>query len=140
VIVAEVDALARRAGKILPKDKLGLVAFMETLDVAESTIEFGEGDKKEKKPTRDWLRGFLKTLPKAVEFNERGARTGADGEPAPIRSSRPRSSRARGGVPGDREEGRPHRRHRERRRAREGAGERLTNPHTPRREHMANPI
>ncbi len=71
VLVAEVDALVA-AGKILPKDKLGLVAFMETLP-AESTIEFGEGDKKEKKPSVDWLRGFLKALPKAVEFKERGA-------------------------------------------------------------------
>lgn len=71
-IVAEVDALVA-AGKILPKDKAGLVAFMETLPT-ESTIEFGEGDKKEKKPSIDWLRGFLKTLPKAVEFSARVAR------------------------------------------------------------------
>jgi hypothetical protein len=67
----EVDVLVA-AGKILPKDKAPLVAFMETLD-AGAVIEFGEGDKKEKKPSIEWLRGFLKTLPKAVEFAERGA-------------------------------------------------------------------
>jgi hypothetical protein len=70
LIVGEVDALIA-AGKILPKDKLGLVAFMEVLPEG-GIVEFGEGDKKEKKPSIDWLRGFLKTLPKAVEFKERG--------------------------------------------------------------------
>lgn len=70
-ITAEVDALVA-AGKILPKDKSGLVAFMETLP-ADTKIEFGESDKKIATPGIDWLRGFLKTLPKAVEFKERGA-------------------------------------------------------------------
>lgn len=70
-IAAEVKALIA-AGKILPKDEAGLVAFMETLP-ADAKIEFGEGDKKVNTPTIDWLRGFLKTLPKAVEFKERGA-------------------------------------------------------------------
>lgn len=70
-IVAEVDELVK-AGKLLPKDKAGLVAFMETLP-ADTKIEFGEGDKKIATPGIDWLRGFLKTLPKAVEFKERGA-------------------------------------------------------------------
>lgn len=70
-ISAEVDALVA-AGKLLPKDKAGLVAFMETLP-AGTTIEFGEAGKKVTTPTIDWLRGFLKTLPKAVEFRERGA-------------------------------------------------------------------
>jgi len=73
-ISAEVKALVT-AGKILPKDEAGLVAFMETLP-ADAKIEFadaGTGDKKVNTPTIDWLRGFLKTLPKAVEFKERGA-------------------------------------------------------------------
>lgn len=77
LIVGGVDTLIA-AGKILPKDKAGLVAFMEALP-ADGIVEFGEGDKKEKKPTIDWLRGFLSTLPKAVEFKERGA-GGADTE------------------------------------------------------------
>lgn len=70
-IGAEVDELVK-AGKVLPKDKAGLVAFMET-QPAGTTIEFGEGDQKVSTPGIDWLRGFLKTLPKAVEFKERGA-------------------------------------------------------------------
>ena len=78
LIVANVDALVT-AGNILPKDKLGLVAFMELLPTSEgSTIEFGEGDKKVKTPAIDWLRSFLKTLPKAVEFKERVADDGAE--------------------------------------------------------------
>jgi hypothetical protein len=77
VIVADVEALVV-AGKLLPKDKLGLVAFMEALPVAALAIEFGEGDKKVKTPPIDWLRGFLKALPKAVEFRERGADAGGE--------------------------------------------------------------
>lgn len=76
LIVAEVDVLVA-AGTLLPKDKLGLVAFMETLPVA-GTIEFGEGDKKVTTPSIDWLRGFLKTMPRAVEFKERGADEGGE--------------------------------------------------------------
>ena len=70
-IGAEIDELVK-AGKVLPKDKPGLVAFMKPLP-ADTKIEFGEGDKKVNTPSIDWLRGFLKTLPKAVEFKERAA-------------------------------------------------------------------
>ena len=56
-------------GKLLPKDKDGVVAFMATLP-ADGVVEFGEGDGKQSTPSGDWLRGFLTGLPKQVEFAE----------------------------------------------------------------------
>lgn len=82
-VIAEREATARTAeitefveglaaaGKILPKDKPGLVAFMTGANEA-GVIEFGEGDKKESKAANEWLRGFLSGLPKQVEFREIG--------------------------------------------------------------------
>jgi hypothetical protein len=61
---------AIKDGKILPKDKDGLVAFMDAL--ADGVVEFGEGDKATKKPQADFLRDFIGALPKQVEFRERG--------------------------------------------------------------------
>lgn len=82
-VIAEREAKARTAeitefvegltaaGKVLPKDKHGLVAFMSGANEA-GVIEFGEGDKKESKAATEWLRGFLSSLPKQVEFGELG--------------------------------------------------------------------
>ncbi len=61
-----------KAGKVLPAHKVGLVEFMAGLS-ADAVIEFGEGDKKEKKPALDWLKGYLGAQPKVVEFAEKGA-------------------------------------------------------------------
>lgn len=57
-------------GKILPRDKDGLVAFMSAEKPAD-VIEFGEGDAKTKINGLDWLqKEFLAKLPKQVEFGE----------------------------------------------------------------------
>jgi hypothetical protein len=57
-------------GKILPRDKDGLVAFMSAEKPAD-VIEFGEGDAKTKVAGLDWFqKEFLAKLPKQVEFGE----------------------------------------------------------------------
>lgn len=80
--IAEQEAAARRKqhaefadalvkdGKVLPKDRDGLVAFLQTIDT-HTVIEFGEGDKKQAPAAMAWFSEFLKNLPKAVEFKER---------------------------------------------------------------------
>lgn len=69
-------------GRILPKDKPGLAAYLTGPD-ASGVIEFGEGDAKTSAPANDWLRSFLAALPKRVEFGEvagsNNAITGGDG-------------------------------------------------------------
>lgn len=66
-------------GKVLPKDRDGLVAFLQAIN-ADTVIEFGEGDKKQTPAAGAWFAEFLKQLPKAVEFKER-AGGGAPEEP-----------------------------------------------------------
>jgi hypothetical protein len=61
-----------KAGKVLPVHRDGLVAFMGSL-ASESAIEFTEGTATKSVAPADWLRGFLETLPKQVDFSERGA-------------------------------------------------------------------
>lgn len=58
-----------KAGKVLPRDKAGLIAYLSGAD----TIEFAEADATVQKPAADWLRGFLVGLPVQVDFAERGA-------------------------------------------------------------------
>lgn len=58
-----------KEGRLLPADKAGAVQFMAALD-AGSTIEFGEGDDKKTPKALDWFQGFLKRIPKQVEFSE----------------------------------------------------------------------
>mgnify|MGYP001559360850 CR=1 FL=1 len=76
-----VEGLAT-SGKILPKDKPGLAAYL-TGPSASGVIEFGEGDAKITQPANEWLRNFLTALPKQVEFSEvagsKHAVTGGDG-------------------------------------------------------------
>lgn len=73
-IATKVKALVA-AGKVLPKDEAAVVEFAMAQAV-DGTIEFGEGDKKVKKPAGAWFLEFLEALPKRVDFKERGA--GAD--------------------------------------------------------------
>lgn len=75
-IVGTVDGLIK-AGKILPAQKDGLVAFMAALP-AGGVVEFGEGDKKVSQPAGVWLAKFLSDLPKVVEFKELGAGDGSE--------------------------------------------------------------
>lgn len=62
------------AGKVLPRDRDGLVVFMASLN-ADGVIEFGEGDAKQSPTVMAWFGKFLENLPKAVDYSER---TGAD--------------------------------------------------------------
>jgi hypothetical protein len=69
---AEAAAFAERlveAGKVLPKDRDALVAFMDGLD-AEAAIEFGEGDERRRHGAGEWLQEFLEALPPRVDFGE----------------------------------------------------------------------
>jgi hypothetical protein len=58
-----------KAGQLPPTHKLGLVAFMASLD-PDGALEFGEGDAKKSEPTLGWLKGFLSSLPKQIAFGE----------------------------------------------------------------------
>lgn len=71
-----VDALVAE-GKVLPKHRDGLVAFMSSPEV-EQELEFGEGDAKTKTTGRKFVESFLKELPVSVDYGERGAQTAPD--------------------------------------------------------------
>lgn len=58
------------AGQLLPRDQAGMVAYMEGPNDA-GVIEFGEGDDKKSAQPNEWLRMFLRGLPKQVDFAER---------------------------------------------------------------------
>jgi hypothetical protein len=66
---ALVDDLVKQ-GRVLPKHRDGLVAFMANQD-AEGALEFGEGKDATKTTGRDFLETFLKELPVAVDYSER---------------------------------------------------------------------
>ncbi len=70
--VAEFVGELVKAGKVLPKDEAGLVAYMAGPNES-GVIEFGEGDAKVSKPSGEWLREFLTGLPKQVDYSERSA-------------------------------------------------------------------
>lgn len=70
----EVAAFAEQLvkdGKLLPREKDGLVAFMAGLS-DEDTVSFAEGGKTVETSADKWLRGFLEGLPERVDFAERG--------------------------------------------------------------------
>lgn len=68
---ARVDKLVD-AGRVLPRDRDGLIEFLEAQD-GEAVVEFGEGSGAVKTPAREWFLEFLEHLPKAVDYAERGA-------------------------------------------------------------------
>lgn len=70
--IAEFVTTLVKAGKILPRDQAGLVAYMAGPNEA-GVIEFGEGDDKKTTPPAEWLRTFLDGLPKQVDYQERAA-------------------------------------------------------------------
>jgi len=78
-IAARVKAVVT-AGRILPRDLESAVAFAASLDAA-ATIEFGQGEAKEKKPAAEWFLAFLEAQPVRVDFTER-SRAGADADQA----------------------------------------------------------
>ncbi|WP_027855211.1 hypothetical protein [Marinobacterium litorale] len=67
------------AGKVLPRDRDGLVAFMDGLNDAE-VVEFADGDQTIKKPSATWFREFLDRLPEQVSFSEHSAQEDTDEE------------------------------------------------------------
>lgn len=60
-----------KEGKVLPRDREGLVELLAATPATE--LEFAEGDAaaKVKAPANTWLRGFLSRLPVQVDFSER---------------------------------------------------------------------
>lgn len=65
-------------GKLLPRDRDGLVAFMAGLEDSD-TVSFADGETTVSKPSGEWLRDFLQGLPQQVDFAER---SGAEEEEA----------------------------------------------------------
>ena len=65
-----------KAGKVLPRDKAGLVAYLSA-DGSANAIEFADAEGATvTKPADAWLREFLTALPVQVDFAERGAPEG----------------------------------------------------------------
>jgi len=67
------------AGKVLPAERDGLVAFMSKLDDAGEAVEFGEGKDAVKKSPFDFMASFLEQRPPRVDFAEHSR---PDGEEA----------------------------------------------------------
>lgn len=74
-----VDDLVKQ-GRVLPKHRDGLVAFMANQD-AEDVLEFGEGRDATKTTGREFLEEFLQELPVAVDYAERAGAGGDDTDP-----------------------------------------------------------
>jgi hypothetical protein len=71
----EIAAFAEQlvsAGKVLPREQEGLVAFMAGLSDSD-TVSFAAEGVQVSKPTGTWLREFLNGLPERVDFAERSA-------------------------------------------------------------------
>lgn len=64
-----------KAGKVLPRDRAGLVAYLAAIPNGDD-IEFAEGDATVTRPAGEWLRAFLVALPVQVDFAEHGADQG----------------------------------------------------------------
>jgi hypothetical protein len=75
----------KKEGKLIPameKLGMGITEFMSQIATNETTIEFGEGDKKAKQTPLEFMQSFLSALPKMIEFGEvagRGTDPGAGG-------------------------------------------------------------
>ncbi|AFL76229.1 hypothetical protein [Thiocystis violascens] len=72
-------------GRLLPKDRAGLVAFLATVP-AEAALAFGEGQDAFQGASAAWLKTFLASLPVQVDFSER---TAGEASLAPPRFSAP---------------------------------------------------
>ncbi|GBL46230.1 phage protein [Sulfuriferula multivorans] len=69
--VSFVDGLITR-GRLLPADRLAVVAYMDGPDDT-GVIAFGEGGDAKSLPAIDWFRSFLVRLPEQVSFAEHSA-------------------------------------------------------------------
>lgn len=79
-----VDDLVKQ-GRVLPKHRDGLVAFMANQD-AEGALEFGEGSDKVTTNGRTFLEDFLKELPVSVDYAERAAAGDEDDAAGPYQA------------------------------------------------------
>ena len=76
-------------GRVLPRDREGLVEFMSRMPAAQA-LEFAAADGQTVRVgSRAWLEDFLKRLPVQVDYAERSAGTGA---PPPVGDDRHRAS------------------------------------------------
>jgi hypothetical protein len=69
-----------KEGRVLPKDKNGLIAFMSA-DKPTDVIEFAENGAVVKQSSNEWLVGFLKSLPVQVDFAEVAGSDKSTGKP-----------------------------------------------------------
>jgi hypothetical protein len=67
--IAEFVTTLVKAGKVLPRDQAGLVAYMAGPNEA-GVLEFTEGADKKSVAPDAWLKGFLEGLPKQVDYTE----------------------------------------------------------------------
>lgn len=58
-----------KGGKLLPAQKAGVVAMLDTAAAAQP-VEFEEGGVKKSQPQLDFVKSFLSGLPKVVEYSE----------------------------------------------------------------------
>jgi hypothetical protein len=79
--VAEFADAQVKAGKLLPKDKAGLIEFATNLDAA-AELNFGEGDAATKTTPLAWFKGFVAGGKQVVEFGEIATGDGGDVKPA----------------------------------------------------------
>lgn len=87
IAAAEADARRREiaefveglaaAGKILPREQAGLIAFMDAL-AGDGVIEFEEGAERRRMAVPDWFRAWLDSLPARVDYSERAAAGGEE--------------------------------------------------------------
>ncbi len=68
-----------KQGKVLPAQKDGLVAFMDTLS-GDTAVEFGEGDQAVASTADGFIDGFLDGLNPAVDFGEHSSEDGHDAD------------------------------------------------------------
>lgn len=79
-INASLDPLVK-AGKVLPAQRAQLANFMASLDDSAQVVEFGEAEEGGEAPkvsARAYMANFLKSLPKAVDYAERGGNTASN--------------------------------------------------------------
>lgn len=67
-IEAFVEELVQQ-GRVTPNHQAGLVAYLAAESAGE-VLEFGEGEAKTKVAADAWLRDFLKSLPRQIEYGE----------------------------------------------------------------------
>lgn len=84
---------AVKAGRVLPAQAAQVVAFAMSLNAADATVEFGEGDKAKKVTQREGYLQQLESMPKAVSYGEIAA--GGDMPPSDAKDPEALADKAR---------------------------------------------